>query len=84
MLVYCSNSGCARQFHQPSQARLYFLPPSDYVVERFSEYCYWLCPECSIEFAIKRHEGQVVVIANDDRDVRPPLQLLLSGRWDRT
>ena len=84
MLANCANPACARQFHQLDQGRLYLLPPDDRIVERLSEYCYWLCLECSIRFALTRHEGRVALITKKSRDVHPPMQLLMSGRWDWT
>jgi hypothetical protein len=63
---------------------LYFLPPINPITERLSEYCYWLCAECSIVFAMTRYQGQITLVAKERRQAQPPLQLLMSGRWDRT
>ncbi len=77
MVANCANPMCGRQFQQLSQGRLFLLPPVGYLVERLSDYCYWLCPECSAHFAMIRHDGEVVLLAQDRRHVSPPIQLMI-------
>ena len=76
MVASCANPTCARQFHQLSQGRLFLLPPEGCLVDRLSDYCYWLCPECSAQFTMIRHEGEVVLLVHRQSHVSPPIQVL--------
>jgi hypothetical protein len=83
VVVSCANPVCARQFHALSQGRLYLLPLPGCAFSRLADHCYWLCAKCSLHFALIRHEGEVVLLVRE-RNLMTPVQLLMSGRWDRT
>jgi len=83
VIANCANPVCAREFNQLSQGRLYMIPPPGCAVDRLADHCYWLCPKCSLHFAVIRHEGEVV-LQTQERNVMPPVQLLMSGRWGRS
>ena len=83
LVARCANPVCARQLHELSQGRLYLLPPPGCAVNRLADHCYWLCANCSLHFALIRQEGDVVLLVRE-RSVTPPVQLLMSGRWDRS
>jgi hypothetical protein len=67
MVAKCANPKCNRQFRQLSKGRLFLLPPSSGTAElmwrtnRLTEYCYWLCPECSREYTIVRVGSALIV-----------------------
>ena len=68
MVAKCANPACNREFRELSKGRLFLLPPTgrNYSgatakVERLSDYCYWLCPECDATHMIVRRESEVVV-----------------------
>ena len=68
MVAKCANPACNREFRELSKGRLFLLPPTrnEYseptgTVERLSDYCYWLCPECDATYTITRRESEVVV-----------------------
>ena len=68
MVAKCANPACNREFRELSKGRLFLLPPTrrDYSeslerVERLSDYCYWLCPECDATYTITRSESEVLV-----------------------
>ncbi len=59
MVAKCSNPPCNRQFRSLSKGRLFLLPPPVdsqlmWKVDRLADHCYWLCPECSLEYTIAR------------------------------
>ena len=83
VVANCANPICAREFRQLSQGRLYLLPPPGCAADCLADHCYWLCLQCSKHFSLIRLEGEVVLRAQE-RDVMPPMQLLMSGRWDST
>ena len=68
MVAKCANPACNREFRELSKGRLFLLPPTRHAyseslgrVERLSDYCYWLCPECDATHTITRRESEVVV-----------------------
>jgi hypothetical protein len=55
MVAKCSNPACNREFRELSKGRLFLLPPTHncyadpaWKVDKLSDYCYWLCPECDV------------------------------------
>jgi len=68
MVAKCSNPACNREFRELSKGRLFLLPPTHncyadpaWKVDKLSDYCYWLCPECDVTHTITRGESEVVV-----------------------
>ena len=68
MVALCANPACNCEFRELSKGRLFLLPPTreEYSeslgrVERLSDYCYWLCPECDAIYTITRSESEVEV-----------------------
>ena len=68
MVAKCANPACNREFRELSKGRLFLLPPTRSAyseslgrVERLSDYCYWLCPECDVAYTITRCDMEVVV-----------------------
>jgi len=68
MVAKCANPACNLEFRELSKGRLFLLPPDRLAyaesmgkVERLSDYCYWLCPECDTTHTITRRELEVVV-----------------------
>ena len=68
MVAKCANPACKRIFRELSKGRLFLLPPARHcysdplgTVDKLSDYCYWLCPECDGIYTIMRHESEVVV-----------------------
>ena len=68
MVAQCANPACNCEFRELSKGRLFLLPPTreEYSeslgrVERLSDYCYWLCPECDAIYTITRSESEVEV-----------------------
>jgi hypothetical protein len=68
MVAKCANPACNVEFRELSKGRLFLLPPTREAycealgrVERLSDYCYWLCPECDATYTITRGESEVVV-----------------------
>ena len=68
MVAKCANPACNREFRELSKGRLFLLPPTRCAcseptgkVEKLSDYCYWLCPECDATYTIVRRELEVVV-----------------------
>ena len=67
MVAKCANPKCNRQFHHLGKGKLFLLPPSHssddlmWKVEKLTDYCYWLCPECSQAFTITRQGSRLVV-----------------------
>jgi hypothetical protein len=71
MVAKCANTTCNRRFRELSKGRLFLLPPthdcseSIRQVERLSDYCFWLCPECEATHTITRGESGIVVSPRD-------------------
>lgn len=70
MVAKCANPACNREFRELSKGRLFLLPPTRDVysdstgaVERLSDHCYWLCPECDSAYTMTRRDSGVVVEA---------------------
>jgi hypothetical protein len=68
MVAKCANPACNREFRELSKGRLFVLPPTRRTyseslgrVERLSDYCYWLCPECEATHTITRSDSEVAV-----------------------
>lgn len=67
MVANCANPTCNRKFRQLSKGRLFLLPPSDgpadlmWNVQRLSDHCYWLCPECAQTHTIARQGSKITV-----------------------
>lgn len=68
MVAKCANPTCNREFRELSKGRLFLLPPARHAcadsmgrIERLSDYCYWLCPECDATHTITRRESEVLV-----------------------
>ena len=62
MVAKCANGGCNREFRELSKGRLFLLPPTETrVVERLSDHCYWLCPDCSSVYTLELEGTRPVV-----------------------
>ena len=68
MVAKCANPACNREFRELSKGRLFLLPPTRGAnsgpagsVERLSDYCYWLCPDCDATHVIVRRDSDVLV-----------------------
>lgn len=76
MVAKCANPKCGHQFLQLSQGRLFLLPSSDdspdltWKVDRLTDHCYWLCPDCAQEYTLERRGGQLLV--NQREQARTP------------
>lgn len=80
MVARCSNPACNREFRELSKGRLFLLPPIrrhysnvNGKVEKLSDYCYWLCPECDVTHTITRLDSEVMVIERAPGTPYPPL-----------
>ncbi len=78
MIAKCANPACNREFRELSKGRLFLLPPNRPAysesmgkVERLSDYCYWLCPECDATHTIVRPESEVVVSVREPGTPHP-------------
>lgn len=76
MVAKCANPKCNRQFRHLNKGRLFLLPPSPDSAEliwrtnRLTEYCFWLCPECSGEYTIARVGSALMVSKLEGRGER--------------
>jgi hypothetical protein len=61
MFAKCANPSCSRRFQELSRGRLFVLPPFNNHGVRLSDYCYWLCPECAVEYSINQYESEVLI-----------------------
>ena len=67
MVAKCANPGCNRQFRKLSKGKLFLLPPSHdpadlmWKVGKLTDYCYWLCPDCSQTHMIARQGAELIV-----------------------
>ena len=74
MVANCANPNCNRKFRQLSKGRLFLLPPLDgpadlmWSVQRLSDHCYWLCPECAQTHTISR-QGSTIAVSRREPSV---------------
>jgi hypothetical protein len=69
MVATCAIGGCNREFRELSKGRLFLLPPTGMLGgEKLSDYCYWLCPDCSSVYTLEREGTSPVLRAR--RSVR--------------
>jgi hypothetical protein len=53
MVATCASGSCNREFRELSKGRLFLLPPTGMLGgEKLSDYCYWLCPDCSSVYTL--------------------------------
>ena len=79
MVAICANPTCCQSFTNLSQGKLYLLPPMETWLRLggLSQWCYWLCPECSQEYIMTRYQGEVVLVSQIGSDYETqPSQLL--------
>ena len=64
MVAKCANGSCKREFTELSKGRLFLLPPTGMQGgERLSEFCYWLCPDCSSLYTLELEGSSPVLRA---------------------
>jgi hypothetical protein len=76
MVAKCANPECSRQFRQLSKGKLFLLPPSHdptdltWKVGKLTDYCYWLCPECSQTYTVGR-QGSELIVSGREQSTAP-------------
>ena len=55
MVATYAIGGCNRELKELSKGRLFLLPPTGMLGgEKLSDYCYWLCPDCSSVYTLEQ------------------------------
>ena len=77
MVANCFNPRCGRSFRQLSKGHLFLLPPPGdsvdamWKVERLTDHCYWLCPECSRDHVIVRVGPKLIISRKEGHEASP-------------